>query len=122
MISAIDAFSLVAFMVFLVGGTVRVVARVIYYRRHHFRQPELLGRDLLLVGGLALSLGATLVVRVAIQQGLIGGERFREGGDLAVPFRLLTVIPSLVAVGAFAFFEWFRIERRQVDPDREPET
>jgi len=111
LIEIIDAVSLVTFWVLMLIGTVSVMARVAYYRAHGFRRPRLLTRDAMFYGGLALSFGVVLLFRVATGSGLLDPALFREGGVLAVPFRLLTAGGAIGALLTFVYYEIRVIER-----------
>lgn len=103
----IDAASLLAFWVMLFVGAVSVIARLVFYRVHRYRQPRLLIRDAILLGGFSISFGLVLLGRVAVSNGWVTPEELRD----SVPWGLATVIPAILSVGAFAYFELFVIER-----------
>ena len=102
----IDTVSFFAFWLLLFVGAISVVARVVYYRSHGYRQPRLLTRDAVMLVGFSLSFGAVLFARVATNQG-VDPSIFRE----SVAWGLLTALPAIVAVATFAYYELFVIER-----------
>lgn len=95
-----------AFWVFLFVGAISTFARIGYYRAHGYRRPKLLVRDVVVIGGFALSFGLVLVARAASAAGYD-----TSGLTDNLLWTLATGIPALAAVAVYAYFEIFIIER-----------
>lgn len=105
-VDVVNGIAVLSFWLFLVVGTVSVLARYTFYRTRGFRLPRLLTRDVVFMGGFALSFGLVLFARVL-------PEEVATSLDLrhSLPWALATAIPAVTAVGVFAYFELFVIEK-----------
>jgi hypothetical protein len=105
----IDVINVSAFLIFTVAlllGAGATLARVVRYSVQGWHRPRLLTRDLFVIGGLALTVGTILAVRVARA---LGADV--TGLATSIPWILFTTIPVVVAVVVYAWFELFVIER-----------
>ena len=93
--------------VFLGGlflGAATTFARVLFYRAQGRERPELLTRDILTYGGLAISFGIISAVRL-----LPLDQRQALSGN--VLWAVATSIPAALGVLVYCWFEIFVIER-----------
>lgn len=109
-VALVSAAEVLAFWVLLFVGAGTTLARVAYYRANGYRRPKLLTRDMIFMGGFALSFGLVLAVRGLRSLGID-----TSGLGQQLWWNLLTGVPALVAVGVYVYYELFRIERG--DPD-----
>lgn len=100
---------LLAYVIGLVLALVKIAARRVRYALLGERPPALLSRDLWFVTGLAFPFLAILTVRVIIAFFPdLGLSALLSGNQL---WYLLTGAPAIIAVWAFVYYEYFRIER-----------
>ena len=105
-VDLVNAVAFAAFFLFLLVGTGSTLARVSYYRAHGFRRPRLLIRDANLIGGFSISFGSILLVRALRAAGA------DVSGLATNPWWALgTALPAIWAVGVYAYYELWVIER-----------
>lgn len=102
LLSTVYLVALVLFVAPLFVGAATTVARVLLYRRERRPRPVLLTRDVIVIGGLALSFTLIAFVRVL---GLV--PVVRE----SVVWAIATSTPAVVAAFTYAWYELFVIER-----------
>jgi hypothetical protein len=93
------------FLLALFAGFARTLARVVYYLRNRNQRPRLLNRDVVVIGGLAISFGLITLIRflpVETRVSLTSGN---------IAWALLTTVPAVVAVLVYAWYEYAIIER-----------
>lgn len=112
-IALVSAIEVLAFWILLFVGAGTTLARVAYYRANGYRRPKLLTRDVIFMGGFALSFGLVLAARGLRSLGID-----TSGLGQQLWWNLLTGLPALAAVAVYVYFELFRIERGDPD-DRE---
>jgi hypothetical protein len=95
---------LAALVAGLLLGVGRTVRRMLDYQQRNIKLPELIWRDLYVIGGLATTALMMLVARILIKHGV---PEFRSEGW----WLLVASAPSLFAVWVYAYYEFFRIER-----------
>lgn len=100
--------------VFLGGlfvGAATTLARVLFYRAQGRPRPDLLTRDILVYGGLAISFGIIAAVRFLPLE-----ERQALAGN--VLWAVVTSIPAAFGVLVYCYYELFVIERGPKEPPR----
>jgi hypothetical protein len=103
---------LVAFVGGLLLGVVSTGLRIIEHIAHHHPLPILLPRDLIVVGGLALSFLAVAVVSLLNAMHVIDGQALGRQAWWV----LLRATPAIVAVWTFDYFELRVIGRKDGKP------
>lgn len=98
----VNAVAAILFVLFLFAGFARTSARLVYYLQHRAQRPRLLNRDVVLIGGFAIPTGAILLVR------WLGLTAYVRDNLL---WTLGTDIALVGAVGTYAYYEWFVIEK-----------
>jgi hypothetical protein len=88
------------FVAMLAAATVSVAVRVSRWHMRHIALPVLLYRDLVTVGGLAISFFIITTARVLA----LPPEYTRT-----VPWIILTSAPAIAGMGVFLYFEFFVI-------------
>lgn len=115
-VELLNLIMLLAYVVGLVLALVRIAARRLRYAILGEKSPALLSRDLWFVTGLAFPFLAILTVRVVIAffPGL-GLSTMLQGNQL---WYLITGLPAIIAVWAFVYYEYFRIEKSENEKPR----
>lgn len=101
--AAVNAAAAIAFFVLLFIGAATTAGRAIYYRVQRLRRPRLLTRDVVFLGGFAISFGLILVVRLT---GI--GVSLKDN----VLWAIATDLPGVGALAVYVWYEIFVIERR----------
>lgn len=101
----VQAAFLIVFVLLLAVGASTTAARVIDLYRRKVARPVLLGRDLVLIVGLAWPFAAILLIRA-------GGPAASDLVRGQLWWTLLTSIPPIVAVAVYDWFELRVIGRR----------
>jgi len=100
-IEVIHAVAFGLFWVFLIVGGLTTLGRLMFYRTRRHPRPKLLVRDAILVGGLSWSFGLILLVRA------LDATWLRDN----LIWVIATDVPAIIAVGVYAYYELFVIER-----------
>lgn len=94
----------IAYTALLVVGASTTAARLVRFRRAGLPPPRLLGRDLVLVGGHAISLLFITGARVLVASNVISGNLAGQPW-----WWVVTSGPPLVAIATYVYFELFVI-------------
>lgn len=102
---ALNLLVVAAFVLPLVIGTVRTTMRIIARRLAGARQPRLLPRDAIVIGGIALSF------LMLIGASTLSALELIDGGDLAREpwWIVLRAIPAVTGAWTYVYFELFVI-------------
>lgn len=107
LVGLIHSVAFGAFWILLFVAGLSTIARVAFYRVNRYKQPVLLKRDALLIGGFSISFGLILFARFAREAGFD-----ISGLATSIWWALATDVPAIVAVATYFYYEVFVIERR----------
>lgn len=105
LVGLISAAAFVMFTGAVIVGFLTTLDRVLYYAKHRVPRPRLLTRDVIVIGGLALSFGQIIAARFLLSP----EERAVLGEN--VLWALSTSIPAVVSAITYAYYELFIVER-----------
>jgi hypothetical protein len=101
LVALVNIVALVAYAGLLLFGAVLTAARLLLYAMGRVTRPRLLNRDLIFIGGHAMTMLLILVIRVVPEWGTaVRGQLW---------WTVLTAAPALAGVAAYVYFEVFVI-------------